>query len=442
MFYGKEFGGFGYQQIYNELRGHPVGGFYEFINPVLMIRDPDLIQTVLVEKFKYFHDNKFCYELDKLDDSVAAHPFFTSGSRWKEVRSITNAGFTPNKLRNLEDIVQSVYKDVSKYLEKKNMENIEVHELSGKFMCEVVANWGWGIRANAFSENSEIKNIFDKLNFLSSASKRLYNLRILWPRLGNLLNRRLISKDLINCLEHVTEQAMKNSDKNSFLHTMMSKSEKYKGGAGKDFKVSEITGYMATYYIDGYEATAMLLDFVLYQLALFSDVQHKLRDEILNTKDTTVDTVSKMEYMDMVISEVGRYISTISFLGRVCTEKITLGSTDIERGTAIIIPAYAIHHDPEYYPDPDNFNPENFSEENKEKRHKFTFMPFGQGNRSCLGMRHVLTTIKLFLCYLLKEYEILPAKGKAAEPLKPKKEILGIFYPASTPVVYFKKLNN
>ncbi|XP_075214620.1 cytochrome P450 6k1-like isoform X2 [Lycorma delicatula] len=441
MFYGKEFGGVGYQKIYNELKGHPAGGFYEFINPVLMVRDPDLIQTVLVEKFKYFQDNKFRYELNNPDDSAGTHPFFTSGARWKEVRSVINPGFTPNKLRNLEDIVQSVYKDASKYLEKNNMENIEVHELTAKFMSEVVANWGWGIHANSFSENSVIRNIFDKMDFSSVTSSLLFNIWAFWPRIGNILNRRFFSKDLNNCLEHITEQAMKNPDKNSFLHTILSKSEKYKDGAGKDFSVNEITGYMATYYIDGYETTILLLDLVLYQLALFSDVQQKLRDEIMSSTETTVDIANKMEYMEMVIS-VGRYISAVAYLGRICTEKTTLGSIDIEQGTSILIPAYAIHHDPEYYPDPYNFNPENFSEENKKKRHKFTYMPFGQGPRICLGMRHSLTTIKLLLCYLLKEYEILPAKDKIAEPLKPKNEVLLVFYPTTTPVVRFKKLND
>ncbi|XP_075214605.1 cytochrome P450 6j1-like isoform X2 [Lycorma delicatula] len=440
MFYGKEFGGFGYQKIYNELKGHPIGGFYEFINPVLMVRDPDLIQTILVEKFKYFQDNKFRYEVNNPDDSSRYHPFLLTGSKWKEIRSKVNAGFTPNKLRNLEDIVKSIYKDLSKYLEKRNMENIEVHEVSEKLMCEIVANWGWGIYANSFSENSVIKSIFDKLQFINIASQYLFNLWILWPKLGNIINKRVFSKDLNTSLEYVTEQAMKNPDKNSFLYTILHKSEKYKDNTGKDFTVKEATGYMAAYYIDGYETTAILLNFVLYQLALFSDVQQKLRDEILNTTDITVDAVNKMEYMEMVISEIGRYISVVSYLGRTCTEKVTLGSTEIEPGTSILIPVYALHHDPEYFPNSENFNPENFSEENKKKRHKFAYLPFGQGPRICLGMKHSLTTIKLVLCYLLKEYEILPGKDTAAGPLKPMNVII-LFVPQSTPVVRFKKLN-
>ena len=57
----------------------------------------------------------------------------------------------------------------------------------------------------------------------------------------------------------------------------------------------------------------------------------------------------------------------------------------VEKGTAIQIPVYALHRDPKYYPDPESFNPENFSEENKKKRHKYVYLPFGEGPRICLG---------------------------------------------------------
>lgn len=87
----------------------------------------------------------------------------------------------------------------------------------------------------------------------------------------------------------------------------------------------------------------------------------------------------------IVITEVVRHIPLISHLGRICTEKITLGSTEIEPGTSVVIPVHGIHSDPEYYPEPENFNPENFSEENKNRRHKCTFLPFGEGPRICLG---------------------------------------------------------
>ena len=46
-----------------------------------------------------------------------------------------------------------------------------------------------------------------------------------------------------------------------------------------------------------------------------------------------------------------------------------------------------IQHDPEYYPNPEKFDPERFSEANKSKRRPCTFLPFGDGPRNCIGMK-------------------------------------------------------
>lgn len=57
----------------------------------------------------------------------------------------------------------------------------------------------------------------------------------------------------------------------------------------------------------------------------------------------------------------------------------------VEDGMSIIIPLYAIHTDPKYYPNPEKFDPERFTEEAKNSRPKCTYFPFGEGPRMCLG---------------------------------------------------------
>lgn len=58
---------------------------------------------------------------------------------------------------------------------------------------------------------------------------------------------------------------------------------------------------------------------------------------------------------------------------------------DVPEGMSIIIPVYALHHDPQYYPNPDKFDPDRFTEEAKASRPRTTFIPFGDGPRQCLG---------------------------------------------------------
>lgn len=74
-------------------------------------------------------------------------------------------------------------------------------------------------------------------------------------------------------------------------------------------------------------------------------------------------------------------------LPRLCNKKYEVPGTGviIEKGTKVQIPVWGIHMDPEYYPEPEKFNPENFSPENKCKRPEMTFLPFGEGPRMCIG---------------------------------------------------------
>lgn len=58
----------------------------------------------------------------------------------------------------------------------------------------------------------------------------------------------------------------------------------------------------------------------------------------------------------------------------------------IKKGTKVLIPAFAIHHDHRYFPDPQTFDPERFTPEEKAKRPSGTYMPFGDGPRICIGM--------------------------------------------------------
>ena len=76
-----------------------------------------------------------------------------------------------------------------------------------------------------------------------------------------------------------------------------------------------------------------------------------------------------------------------------------------------------IHMDPAYYPDPKTFNPDNFSKEAKAGRHPYTFLAFGQGPRSCIGMRFALLEAKVALATVLRRF-VLVRSDKTKEPLE------------------------
>lgn len=101
------------------------------------------------------------------------------------------------------------------------------------------------------------------------------------------------------------------------------------------------------------------------------------------------------KYITIVfITESLRKYPLVPFLDRECgrdwkfPDSTEHSNVTLPRGTATYIPVYGIHHDPQYYADPQRFDPERFTQENVKKRHQFTYLPFGGGLRICLGEFH------------------------------------------------------
>jgi cytochrome P450 family 6 len=88
-------------------------------------------------------------------------------------------------------------------------------------------------------------------------------------------------------------------------------------------------------------------------------------------------------------TETLRKYPPVPFLTRECTKKYTIPGTDvtIEEGTLVVIPVIGLHKDQKYFPNPEKFDPARFREEMKSKRPQFTYLPFGEGPRICIGKR-------------------------------------------------------
>ena len=59
----------------------------------------------------------------------------------------------------------------------------------------------------------------------------------------------------------------------------------------------------------------------------------------------------------------------------------------------MVIPIMGLHYDPQYFPEPEDFDPERFSEEAKSNRHHYAYLPFGEGPRICIGKQTIYVTI-------------------------------------------------
>ncbi len=186
--------------------------------------------------------------------------------------------------------------------------------------------------------------------------------------------------------------------------------------------------------IAGYDTTATTMAYVGYELARHQDVQDRLMQEIDeafdNTESDNLDysVVQGLSYMDMVFHEALRLYTPISILARGCTKDYTIPGTSImiHKGQEVHFNTIGIHHDDKYYENPEEFDPENFSKERKAQRHPYTFFAFGQGPRSCIGMRFALLEAKIGLIKILKAHRFVTCKETPQKLTRDPTSILGI----------------
>lgn len=83
----------------------------------------------------------------------------------------------------------------------------------------------------------------------------------------------------------------------------------------------------------------------------------------------------------------------------------------LPKGSKIHVPLNAIHHDPEFFPNPDEFDPLRFTKENIAKRHACSFMPFGDGPRNCIGLRFGMLETKIAVAVIIREFKLSRTKN-------------------------------
>ncbi|CAG2163113.1 unnamed protein product, partial [Oppiella nova] len=178
----------------------------------------------------------------------------------------------------------------------------------------------------------------------------------------------------------------------------------------KKLTENEILAQCFLFFIAGYETTATTLSYCTYELALNPTLQDRLYEETkpaFNEKgEIDYEVLSKLPFIDALLSETLRNYPPLLRLEREAMEDVTLGDTGvkIEKGVIAEIPVYAIHHDPEHYPNPFTFNPDRFMPENRENIKPYTYIPFGSGPRNCIGMRFALLEAKLALAKISQQF--------------------------------------
>ncbi|GBO11074.1 Cytochrome P450 6B2 [Araneus ventricosus] len=185
-------------------------------------------------------------------------------------------------------------------------------------------------------------------------------------------------------------------------------------GKYKSLSEDELLAQCILFFMVGYETTATVLTFLAYCLAVNPEWQEKLIKEVdeafQNHKEMSYDAVRDMKVLDAVLSETLRMHPPAASTERTCVEDYELPNTGIkvEKGMRVAIPVYGMHYHPDFFQDPNTFNPERFLDSYEPKHHPYAYLPFGAGPRNCLGMRFALLEIKVCISNLLRRFRLKP----------------------------------
>jgi len=201
------------------------------------------------------------------------------------------------------------------------------------------------------------------------------------------------------------------------IHLLMQARDKEGASSTHKMTLDDIVSQAFIFFFAGFDTSSTLMCFAAHELAVHQDIQKRLREEIQQhtegNDEISYESLSKMSYMDMVISETLRKYPPVIFLDRLCVKKYELPPSQpgcknviVEPDNVLMFPAYALHRDPKYFPNPEKFDPERFSEKNKDNILPYTYLPFGLGPRKCIGNRFALMETKILIAHLLQKFTL------------------------------------
>ncbi len=178
-----------------------------------------------------------------------------------------------------------------------------------------------------------------------------------------------------------------------------------------DFTDKDILDEVKTFFLAGFEVTSIVLSWSLYLLGQMDDQREKILSEIDQLPDAhsvTFDDLKNLGSLRRFIDEVMRLYPPGPIMSRQTIRDDEIDGIVIPKGCLVEMNVWQTHRHPDFWNDPEHFNPDRFLPENIRGRHKHAYLPFGSGPRTCIGKGMALMEIQLALATVLQKMTITP----------------------------------
>lgn len=187
--------------------------------------------------------------------------------------------------------------------------------------------------------------------------------------------------------------------------------------AGQPMTDAELHDELMTLLSAGHETTASSLSWALYWIGYLPEVQDKLLAE-LDSLDPNSDpsAIARLPYLTAVCQETLRlYPVVLNAFPRIVKKPMELMGYQLEPGTIVLASIYLAHQREDIYPDPKQFKPERFLER---QFSPYEYLPFGGGNRRCIGLAFAQFEMKLVLATVLSQLQLALVDHRPIKPVR------------------------
>ena len=214
----------------------------------------------------------------------------------------------------------------------------------------------------------------------------------------------------------IEERRRSREDKGDLLSMLLMATDTEGDGTG--MSDLQLRDEALTIFLAGHETTANALTWTWYLLSQHPDVEGRLHAEIdamLSGRVQTNEDMKSLPYTRMVFAESMRLYPPAWAIGRRALERFEARGFTIPRRSVVLMSQYIMHRDARFFPEPERFNPDRWKAEIAALRPKFSYFPFGGGNRVCIGEQFAWMEGILLIAALAQKWRMRLVPGHPVE---------------------------
>ena len=381
--------------------------------PVYFVNDPALIQRILVTDYKKFPKSR---GYDVLAQVVGQGILTSGGDFHKSQRKMIQPSFTAQRV----PIYAAAMTDhTARMCEKwEDGQEVNMADQMMRLTLNIIAKTLFDTDAEEDAElvQETLESFFDIMHNFEGPFGPLYARMKFLPKHRHWLQQRDKLDELIY---RIIEQHQKDGgDKGDVLSKMIEAVD----DDGKPMAVKQLRDEAITLFLAGHETTALAMSWTWMLLSQNPQYMEELQNELdreLGGRPATVDDLDRLVYTRMVMSESMRLYPPAYAVDRTPLEDYDTGDFIFKKGSFVVMSQWSMHRHPEYWPDPERFDPWRWTEEETAKRPKFAYFPFGGGPRVCIGEGFAWMEAIIILATLAQHWtpELKPGYTPELQPL-------------------------